>query len=62
MERWQTSLVEKAAVEAEAKAAALEAAKADLEANMLERAAKKEAKMARNRDQEQVNSFKSRGD
>eukprot|EP00903_Cladosiphon_okamuranus_P015317 g14150.t1 len=54
MERWQASLNEKAAIEAEAKAAALEAAKADLESHVVERAANKEAKMGRNREQEQV--------
>lgn len=54
MERWQASLNEKAAIEAEAKAAALEAAKADLETHVVERAANKEAKMGRNREQEQV--------
>ena len=60
VERWRASLVEKAAVEADVKAAALDAAKADLETHSVERAAKKEAKMARNREQEQViNTMKS---
>ncbi|CAB1105482.1 unnamed protein product [Ectocarpus sp. CCAP 1310/34] len=54
MERWQAGLVEKARIEAEAKAAALEAAKADLETHSVERAANKEAKMGRNREQEQI--------
>lgn len=54
MERWRASLVEKAALEADVKAAALDAAKADLETHSVERAANKEAKMARNREQEQV--------
>lgn len=54
MRRWQGTLEEKAAIEARAKAAALEAAKADLETHALERAARKEAKMSRNREQEQV--------
>lgn len=54
MERWQAGLNEKAGIEAEAKAAALEAAKADLESHAIERAANKEAKMGRNREQEQV--------
>lgn len=56
MERWQAGLSEKAAIEAEAKSAALEAAKADLETHVLERAANKEAKMGRNREQEQVHT------
>lgn len=54
MERWQAGLNEKAGIEADAKAAALEAAKADLESHAIERAANKEAKMGRNREQEQV--------
>lgn len=54
IERWQATLEEKASIEAEAKAAALEAAMADLETHALERAANKEAKMGRNREQEQV--------
>ncbi|CBJ28313.1 Clathrin light chain [Ectocarpus siliculosus] len=54
MERWQAGLVEKARIEAEAKAAALEAAKADLETHSVERAANKEAKMGQNREQEQI--------
>lgn len=54
MERWQAGLNEKARIEAEAKQAALEAAKADLESHVVERAANKEAKMGRNREQEQV--------
>lgn len=54
MRRWQGTLEAKAALESEAKAAALEAAKADLETYGLERAARKEAKMSRNREQEQV--------
>lgn len=54
MERWQATLAEKASIEAEAKSAALDAAKADLETHGLERAAKKEAKMGRNREEEQV--------
>ena len=41
-------------MEANVKAAALDAAKADLETHSVERAANKEAKMARNREQEQV--------
>ena len=57
MEGWQASLEEKAAIEAEAKEAALEAAKADLETHALERAEKKESKMIRNREQEQVISL-----
>lgn len=59
MERWQVTLAEKAAMEAEATTAALEAAKADLETHSLERAANKEAKMGRNREQEQVKSHSS---
>lgn len=54
MQGWQASLVEKTALEAQAKAAALDAAKADLETHALERAAKMEAKMSRNREQEQA--------
>lgn len=54
MERWQAGLNEKAGIEAEAKAAALEAAKADLESHAIERASNKEAKMGQNREQEQV--------
>lgn len=58
MQGWQASLVEKAALEAQAKAAALDAAKADLEMHALERAAKKEAKMSRNREQEQARKLR----
>lgn len=54
MEGWQAGLVEKGAIEEEAKVAAHEAAKADLETHALERASRKEAKMSRNREQEQV--------
>ncbi|CAM9263268.1 unnamed protein product [Discosporangium mesarthrocarpum] len=52
--RWEVTLREKAALEEAAKDAALEAAKVDLETHAIDRNATKEAKMSKNREQEQV--------